>query len=315
MNFTRKTLFWVITLVFLAGTFHLMDRKVEETKKIEEVKQRLFPFEPERIDSFEISSRGRLRARVVRDDAGWQLDKPLTAKGDKEAIDKFLVNVLKAKRDAVLFETPEPDKLKELGLDDPELEMHFTVQGRTTTIQFGDKGPTNNVAYARFKGETRVLRIHSDVKQEADRSVYQLRDKTVLDFEPLETVRMELIRQDKKPVVVRHDRGMWDMIEPVVARANMANVLETMYTIKNGEIKAFIHENPEDPALYGLDEPKIIVALLHKEAKKPQRLLIGKKDRSRRGYFAKREGEAPVFLLEEPLVHNLMADDGKWREG
>ena len=314
MNFTRKTLFWVITLVFLAGSFHLLDREAEETKRVAEIKQRLFPFDAAQVESFQIVDAGEVRARVNRDGEGWRLETPLAAKGDKKAIDTFLLNVLQARRDAVLFDAPSPEKLAELGLDQPGLEIAFTVQGRTTAIAFGNKGPTNNVSYARFKGRTEVLRIHSDVKQEADQSVYQLRDKTVVDFVPLETVRMELLRRGQKPVIVHHEQDRWDMIEPEQARAAMANVLETLYTVKNGEIKAFIHENPEDPAVYGLDEPAIVLALLHKDAQQPQRLLIGNKDRAQRGYFAKREGEPVVFLLEEPLVHNLMADHGKWRE-
>ena len=315
MTFIRKTLFWVITLVFLGGMFQLLNQKTEENRLVEEVNLRLFPFTSEKVTAFWIETRENgVRLRVVRKGDGWQFVVPLDTPGDGKVIDKLLVNILKARKDAILFDKPTPEKLQELGLEVPELGMGFETEGATSIIRFGDKGPTNNVAYAKFDDDPRVLRIHSDVKQEADQSIYALRDKTVLAFDPLRTVRLEITRQRSR-VVVRHNRGKWDMIEPVQARAAMANVLETMYTIKNSEIKAFIDENPTDLHLYGLENPAITFAVLDKDEKKPQHLLIGSKDRSRRGYFAQRAGSVGVFLVEEELVHALMADAAKWREG
>lgn len=315
MTFIRKTLFWVITLVFLGGMFHLLDQKAEGTRQAKEAGLLLFPFSPKDVTAFWIETRKEgTRLRVVRKGDDWRLEAPLDAPGDKDAIKKLLVNILKARKDAVLFDNPSPEKLRELGLEMSEIGMGFEAGGSTTVIRFGAKGPTNNVAYARFDDNPKVLRIHSDVKQEADKTVYALRDKTVMVFDPLQTVSMEITRKDKDRVVVRHDRGRWDMTEPIQARAAMANVLETMYMIKNGEIKAFIDKHPSDLNRYGLETPVITVALLDKDEKKPQRLIIGTKDRSRRGYFAKRGSSEGVFLLEEPLVHALMANHTKWRE-
>lgn len=316
MTFVRKTLFWVIALVFLGGAFHLLNQKTEENRQEEEVNLRLFPFTSEEVSAFWIETRqDGVRLRIERVGETWQFKQPLEAPGDGEAIKKLLVNILKARKDAILFEHTSAEKLQELGLEKPELAMGFSANGSTTIIRFGDKGPTHNIAYAQFDGDPKVMRIHSDVKQEADQTVYALRDKTILAFDPLRTVSMELQRTGRDYVIIRHDRGRWDMTEPVVARAAMATVLETMYTIKNGEIKAFIDENPIDLEPYGLKDPMIIIALQDKEETKAQRLMIGSKNRAQRGYFAMREGSKGVFLLEEELVHALMIDDKKWREG
>lgn len=321
MKFVRKSLFWVITLVFLGGTFYLLDQKAEENKKVETIHRQLFSFEQEGVQAFWIETGERKeRIRVVRVDEGWQVSEPLQAKGDDDEIQKFLINILKGRRDAVLFEAPSPEKLQELGLDAPEVSMGFETGETTAVIRFGNRAPTNNVAYAMFDGDPRVYRIHSDIKEEANKSVYALRDKTILAFDPLKMVQMELLRQGKPKVVIYQQNGRWDMAKPVQVRASMNHVLETLYAIKDAEIKAFVEEHPVDLTAYDLEPPVMALVVVERDKKeKIFQLLIGAKDRSRRGYFAKRSGTGPadsrpVFLLEEKTVHALMADHTHWQE-
>ncbi|MCK5444904.1 MAG: DUF4340 domain-containing protein, partial [Rhodospirillaceae bacterium] len=209
---------------------------------------------------------------------------------------------------------PEPSKLKELGLDAPKLEIAFKTASSTVTIVFGDKGPTLNVTYAMFKGDPRVYRIHSDVRTEADTTVYALRDKSTLVIDPLQLSRFEIDRRGKDTVVIVHDRGRWDMIEPDTGRASQIKVLETLYEVKDTPVKAFIDEDPKELDSYGLSVPRITLTVLEKGKTKPQTLRIGDRDRANRGYFAKREGVNTIFTLEESVVKNLLAGKDKWKE-
>jgi len=92
----------------------------------------------------------------------------------------------------VLFKHVDTAKLKELGLSDPELEIGFKLKDRDVIIQFGVSGPTHNVAYAILKGQTKIFRIHSDVREEIRIEAYNLRDKTILDFDPMKMRRFEI---------------------------------------------------------------------------------------------------------------------------
>ncbi len=317
MNFSRKTIFWIITLVFLAGAFNLLDMQVEEKKAIEAKKLLLFPFAPEDVAEFWITkTKENAVTRLVRDGEEWKFSEPLEYQGDNEAIGKLLTNVLKARKDAILFDKAEPDKLRELGLDDPELQMGFkAADGRSIVINFGNLGPTHNIAYAQFKDDPRVLRIHSDVKKEAGTGVYALRDKDIWKLDPLYMVKMEIVRKGAPRVVVRHHEGRWDMIEPTLARASMEEVLRIMYSIKSSEIKAFIDQPEADLKVYGLDKPRVRLTINLKDDPEPRVLVVGNKDRKRRGYFAKVEGRDQLFVVEEDLMPVLMVADEKLREG
>ncbi|MCP5074902.1 MAG: DUF4340 domain-containing protein [Rhodobacteraceae bacterium] len=311
----KKSIFWFIALAALFGAFLLIEVRVEEAERVEKASLKLFPFEIDEVAEFWIKTgKNRIRARVARDKEGWWLNQPLLARGDDQGIAKMLKNIVESRRDAILFENPDSTKLVELGLAEPNLEIAFRTRNGVTTLQFGNKGPTLNVTYGRFKGEAAVYRIHSDVRREADTSVYSLRDKSTLTYDPLKLSRLEIARRAKDTVVIVHERGRWDMLQPEQVQADHTKVLETLYAIKDTPVKAFIDEEPADLARYGLEAPVITVTVREKGKKEAQVLRIGGRDRKRRGYFAKSNRTRNVVLLEENLVKNLLAERDQWKE-
>lgn len=315
MKLFKKTIFWFIALAALFGASLLIEDRVEEAERVEETNLKLFPFEIGDVAEFWINTgKNGIRARVARQKDGWWLNRPLPAKGDDEGIAKMLKNIVMSRKDAVLFENPDPAKLTELGLAEPKLEIAFRTGNGITTLQFGDKGPTLNVTYGRFKGDAAVYRIHSDVRREADASVYALRDKSTLAYDPLKLSRLEIARRARDTVVIVHDRGRWDMIQPEQVRADHAKVLETLYAIKDTPVKAFIDEEPADLARYGLEAPIITITISEQGKKEAHVLRIGGRDRKQRGYFAKSNRARNVVLLEEKLVKSLLAGKDRWKE-
>ncbi len=315
MNFSKKTLFWVMVLVLLCGAYYFSEQQAERNRLTETARLRLFSIDLEAVDEFWINNnKTNLELRAVRGQEGWRLIQPLSAKADVEAIGKLLKNVIGAKKDSVLFAKAEPEKLKELGLDAPEIEMGFRVGGQETVILFGASGPTHNVAYAMLKGSPQVLRIHADVREEARKDVHALRDKTVLDFDPLKMRRFEVEQKGADRVVIEHDRGKWNMLEPTQTRASMEKVVQSLFEIKNAQIKVFSNDNPTDLAPYGLVSPKLKLTLFQEEREAPYQLTIGGKDRQNRGYYAVTNQAENVFAVEEEMVEAIILNMDKWAE-
>lgn len=311
----KKTIFWFIALIVIGGAFFLTDDRVKEAQRVEEANLMLVSFAVEDITEFSIASTEEgVRVRALKEKDGWWLAAPLRAKGDDEAIGNMLKNIIESRKDAVLFENPEPAKLAELGLAAAQLEITFKTANNATTIMFGDKGPTLNVTYAMFKGEPKVYRIHSDVRTEADTTVYALRDKSIFEIDPLQLSHVEINRRGHKTVVIVNDRGRWDMIEPDLSRASQIKVLETLYGVKDTPVRAFVDEDPLELKAFGLDIPSITLLVMEKGKKEPQILLIGDKDRANRGYFAKNKGMNNIVTLEENVVKGLLVDLDTWKE-
>lgn len=315
MNFTKKTLFWFIVLIALGGVFFFYDKKEEAVKQLKEEQLKLLPTAVKEVSEFWINYiKENRQIKVVRENDAWQLVQPLSAKGDVKAIEKLLTNVITARKDAVLFEKVEQPKLEELGLGAPEVEMGLKYANQETVIVFGERGPTNNVAYAMFKGRPEVYRVHSDLKKEVSQDAYALRDKVILDFDPAKMRRLEIVKNGKPKVVITQEQSKWNMLEPTTGIASMAKVLEYLFAIKNGEIKAFADENPADLAPYGLSSPMLQLTIYQEKKEKPYILTIGDKDRARRGYFAKVNQMEKVFDVEEDLVNTLLLNMDKLLE-
>lgn len=307
MNFTKKTLFWFIVLITLSGVFFFYDQKEEEVKQLKEEQLKLLPTAVNEVSEFWINYiKENRQIKVVRDQDAWQVVEPLNLKGDAKAIDKLLTNVITARKDAVLFEKVEQPKLEELGLGDPQVEIGLKYENLETVIVFGERGPTNNVAYAMFKGRPEVYRVHSDLKKEVSVDTYALRDKVILDFDPVKMRRLEIVKSGMPRVVVEQNESKWNMLEPKAEMASMAKVLELLYVVKNGEIKAFADESPTDLAKYGLSSPMLQLNIYLEKMEKPLILMIGNKDRAKRAYFAKVNRMDKVFDVEEDLVNNIL---------
>ena len=307
MNFTKKTLFWFIVLIALSGVFFFYDKKEEEVKQLKEEQLKLLPTAEKEVSEFWINYiKENRQIKVVRENDAWQLVQPINVKGDAKAIEKLLTNVITARKDAVLFEKVEQPKLEELGLGDPQIEMGLKYANLETVIVFGERGPTNNVAYAMFKGRPEIYRVHSDLKKEVSLDTYDLRDKVILDFDPPKMRRLEIVKKGTPRVVVEQNESKWNLLEPTAEMASMARVLELLYGIKNGEIKAFADESPTDLAKYGLSSPMLQLTIHMERMEKPFVLMIGNKDRAKRAYFAKVGHAEKVFDVEEDLVNNIL---------
>jgi hypothetical protein len=324
LNSARKTLFWLTALVLAAGGFYFFDQRVMEQDRIIEENLQLFPFTVQEVEAFWINSRkDGLRAKVHRRDGQWWLTEPIVARGDQSKIDSVLSNVVLARKDRTLFEEVDAVKLRELGLETPSIEMVFLVSGIETTILFGGAGPTNNITYAMLSGDPRVYRIHSDVKSEADKTVFDLRDKSLLTFDPVKLKRFEMNRRGQSRIVVEHHEGRWRLIEPSSAQASMENVLEGLFMINNAEVKAFTGDsiagldNPvqDKEATYGLSSPRIKLNIVDEQRDEPYVLIIGNKDRVRRGYFAITNRGEEILVIAEDLVNYLLSVKDNWQEG
>lgn len=320
MNSARKTLFWLVALLLVAGGFYFFDQRVAEKEQVLEESLKLFPFTVEAVDEFSITSeQDGLRVAVNRRDGQWWLKTPVVAQGDQARIESILSNIVLARKDRTLFDQADAAKLQELGLENPDLEMSFLVSGEETRILFGSAGPTHNVSYAMFSGDPRVYRIHSDVRAEADKGVYELRDKSLLAFDPVKLKRFEMDRRGQPRVVVEHDEGRWHLLEPGRAQASQENVLEGLFMIKDAEIEHFLgiasgEQESFDRKSYGLSSPRVRISIVDEQRKEPYILIIGDKDRVRRGYFAVTNRSEEIIVIAEELVNYFLSVKDNWRE-
>ncbi len=305
MRFFKKTVAWVIILFILAGLSYFFEEKVEEIETANIEKRRLFKIEPEEIESFEISKGDALLA-VKRSRDGWFIEKPMIASADQKAVAELLDHALRANIDGVLFEDATSEKLQELGLEPPYLTASLkTGSGATVSISLGDRGPTQNITFLKFAGEKRVLRVHADVRSELDKELYDLRDKTVIAIDPQKLKKVEMAWRNGEKITVHNPRqNAWDTEGLPPGKTDLTKLLAALYGVKEAEVSAFIDENPKELKPYGLEIPRLTLRFID-DKNLQQVLFVGEKDKKRRGFYAKRQGDPNVFLLEEDFLDNI----------
>jgi hypothetical protein len=318
MRYFKKTFLWIILLSILGGYLYIYEiRGGKEREQAEEEASRLFRFTPEDVIELELKKPGSL-IHLIRDEKGWQMDSPVKAKADDKSVHSVLQYITETKNDSkyVMEENPSPQRLVEFGLSNPSLQVEIRVKGEPAkTIYFGDRGPTQNVAYAMVKGDPRVYRVVADARAEADRDDYYFRDKTIASFKPFEADKLEISINGQTMRAELPMMGKWEITQPLKARADLVKIMELLSKLSEGEIKAFIDEEPKDLGLYGLNPPRAEVSVWGGgDNKGVTTLLFGDKDIKKRGVYVKHKDSPNVFLLEEDVWDILPRDVSHLRD-
>lgn len=311
----KKTVFWVLILAVLGGLFYIIDRKSEEKKAETEVQKRLFSFAPSEIMGFTISKKGSPPVSVKREGDLWMVTSPVNSLADAKEVTEYLEKLVSAKLDGVLFEKAPDEKFKEMGLFDPDLFVELIPErGDSSTIVFGDTGPTHNISFAAIKNAPRIIRINTDIKTDADKSAYDMRDKAILSFEPTRVKKLDIKWTDGNRIVVEQtSEGKWNTLGLPDGKTDFLRLMEVLVKFKKTPVKAFVDEDPRDLGEYGLKTPRATLVFVDEQGVKHS-TRIGGRDRERRGYYAVNGEAKNVFLLEEDIVDSIPRSIGDLEE-
>jgi hypothetical protein len=206
---------------------------------------------------------------------------------------------------------PTEERLKEFGLDQPEVVVILSVgkELKAHTIFFGHRAPTKGVAFARLLGDPKVYRVLADAKAQADQDVYYFRDKRVVVYDPVMIDLLEMIGPSGSIRCELTMDGKWKIAEPIQARADIKKIMEFLMAFKNSEIKEFIEEEPTDLVQYDLQpETQKISFRISGDLKPSNEILLGKRDKKKRGVYALLGGKKNVVLLDDKLLDFIPAE-------
>lgn len=306
----------VLLVVIAIGIFvYFRIYKVEEAKKVEEVKEK-------RLVRFNLDSIKRFT--LVRPDSSitferglgriWNITSPIKAEADKDPIYK-LFNSLDS---SDILETVEekPKDWEVYGLAHPQyyLSMEYD-EGDPDTLFFGSPTPVGGMTYVRFASEDRVLAINNELSSLVKMRVNSYRSRTILnvlanDITGLEITRLE---GDYKKIVIVYDNGRWIVIEPWRHLADEKKISELLVKIEETLKTALIEEKANNLSPYGLDNPRIILNVSLKHGMPNKILLIGKvlqeKKKSHLCYAKQFDADVVFTMLKglsQTLEHNIM---------
>lgn len=249
----------------------------------------------------------------------WHVTHPIDVKADTEEIERILselqaLQVSSFEADGV--DANDPARLKKHGLDTPRIRMKFTDDDNTYTLAIGAVIPSETETQGRvyvkvFVHQDSIYTVSGTIYNLLNKSVFDLRDKRVIDFQRTDTIRFEIKQGTETTVGTKNYDGIWELQTPTgKIKADADAVDDLLFGVDSLEAAAFIDNSTKNLASYGLASPSITVAFTQSGEENPAVLHIGNYAQDGTVYV-KAEQSDQVTRVKRGLIDNI-ASGAAW---
>jgi hypothetical protein len=246
----------------------------------------------------------------------WHVTYPIEAKADVQEIENLLSELR-----ALQVSTFEADnaaanvaaRLEKSGLDTPRIHVKLTDGNNTYALDIGSVVPsesgTQEHVYVKAVPQEAIYTVSDDIYKLLNKSVFDLRDKRVIDFQRTDTTRIAISirrKQDRETTVcTKNYDNTWELQTPTgKVKADAKAVDDLLFGVDSLEATAFIDDPDKNLASYGLAPPSIEVAFTQRGQEKPAVLRIG--DYTEDGtVYVKAEQSNQVAGVKRPLIDKI----------
>lgn len=307
MNPRKLGILLAIALV-LAVAYNLDTRRVKQKEESEEKAKQLVQMAVDTVSEVRLAD--ATSAIVLRKDdpqdsrydAKWSLVEPLQAPADSSTIRSLITSLTGATVDRRL-KPDERGPLADYSLDPPWKTVTLRNATDTVELHLGAKALTESRAFAMRSSEEDVLVIPSHVRDAADKSLFDLRDKSLFQFDYDAEERIDFRKPGADPLSLVRRSGDWYVAGPVERRADASRVATLVSTLRNERVVKFLDQPAADLSSYGLAEDATSVSVWVRGAE--QRLRVGFYHPTDDGVYACREGNSVVYVLDKGFPRKL----------
>jgi hypothetical protein len=267
------------------------DEKTDESKPV-------FAFKREDISSISITRAGQ--TVTLEDQQGkWTITQPLAAQANQSTVDSLVSSLTSAKIERNL--SPSADEIKSFGLEDPAVTVDIKLKsGDTKTLKLGAKDFSGLSAYAQIGDAGDVLLLPASVLTNSDKSLDELRDKSILGASQFDIKSITLTNENGQMFLAK-DGGEWMLKKPFEAGVESTEMNSFLSEVTSAEAEEFVSETADNLAKYGLDVPKItLIAQLNDGSERT--ISAGVKDDT---HYAKASSRPQVFRISSSLYDKL----------
>ena len=269
----------------------------------------VFKFSPTEIGEFRLQVAGQPEIRCEKQVASntettgqlgaWKMIQPVKAKADARVVEE-IVSALGSLR-VVVFEADGEYDLADYGLSQPRITvtLQSTADDQIQELQIGSDAGTPGRIYVARSEHHAVYAVNKEIYTKLNRTVFDLRDKRVIDFQRTATHRFTIRQGDSEIVCQKDVDGEWEITAPVALKADEETVDDLLFGVDALRVVAFVDDQPKNLQPYGLDSPSIEVAFMVPNAE-PAVLLVGKIKGD--NIYVKAQNAEPVFLVKQTLL-------------
>lgn len=276
-------------------------------------------FNPETVSNIEFKfgdGSSTVQPSVVnceKRDGTWHVTSPIEVKGDAQEIERILSELLLLQ--VVTFAADNADtiassELTKYGLGTPRIQVKLTDTDRTYAFDIGSAVPTETGSpkhvYVKDVHYKSVYTVRDDIYRFLNTSVFDLRDKRVIDFQRTDTNRFVIsINGEQNTVGTKSFDNRWELQTPTEKTKTDAKAVDDLlFGVDSLEAVAFVESPTPNLQAYGLAAPSIKVAFTQRGEETPATLLIG--DFSEDGtVYVKAEHSSEIAHVKRALIDKI----------
>jgi len=297
---SRKTI--VLFIIFLALLAYVYFFEIQGEKRKQAQKEReelVLNFDEEKISGLSFLPAGIDLEKINNQ---WHILSPVETDADQSEIENILNAFSTLKRGR--FVSDNPADFHSFGLTPYHSALVIDGQAeRSDTLFIGDTNLDNTKVFYRTSSSNNVYLVPTTLKSNAEKSLYDLRDKSVLKFDRNRLSKISIKNQNQAYSCVKDKDHLWMLERPIQALCDRDKIDEILNELDNSKALRFASEKPNNLNKYELNKSWLTISLFDTALNLPNTLYVGKKEKQE--YYARNKSRASIFLIDSSLVHDL----------
>ena len=220
-----------------------------------------FDFESDDITRLAVTAESGDRTVLEKSDDRWQLVEPFAGAVDVTEVVALSSSLAALEMQRVVAEPEDAADLTAFGLGEPRIEVGATTTtGTDARLLIGEQTPTGGDLYATVAGSNRVFLISGYLDGTFNKTTFDLRDKTILDFTRDQVDSLEITGTDLA-IRLRQVDNRWSLVHPIEAHADLGVTNGLVGRLSTGQMAAIEAESTDALESFGLDTPRLTVTV------------------------------------------------------
>ena len=232
-----------IALLGLGGIATWDEWKTKQEEKSKETENKLLTFKTDEVTSLtlhyrpdaDIGGDKNAKAATAADatkvtdltvklsEGKWMLTAPVSEVADQQTVQDVIKNVLDYKYEKEV--TNGKDQWGQYGLNDPRRKLVLeNKDGNTAVFVVGNNAPVGYSVYVAVGNSDKVYAGSQYVATSTAKTLFDFRDKKVLNINTTDLAAVELIHGKDKPLNLARSDGKWSITAPETADADTTQV-------------------------------------------------------------------------------------------
>lgn len=306
-----KLLIYMLILAALGAWLYFYETKYKgEKKAAEEQASKIVAINKDQVVQIGLKTKDGATIEIKKPADAWVLTAPVQTKADQSAIGSLLQSAVSAQSEKILMD--KDVNWAEYGLDNPSFSVDLAVGDGHTELLFGESNPSKTAYYVRISGDPRLFLVADTLKNSLNKTVFDLRDKTVVGMAPSDVDRIVITQKGDEIELKRESPEKWVMTKPEEMRVKNALANRDLNSLTNLSAKEIIDEPSSEGDPYGLKNPEKQIVLAG--PKLEQTLLIGAVNKegaqtSGGDVYARIKGRDTVYVIDGKNIKGLMQPD------